>query len=92
MLATKAPRVSRPSTICPFPPHGWSAPYGLPLLWRKQLIWDAGDTPHVMPVEHGLTWHLVATGLAGQAIPFVVAASHVHTRGGATCKFCTWGC
>ena len=31
-----------------------------------------------MPVEQGLPWHLVATGLAGQAIPFVVAASHVH--------------
>ena len=31
-----------------------------------------------MPVEQGLPWHPVATGLAGQAIPFVVAASHVH--------------
>ena len=31
-----------------------------------------------MPVEQGLPWHLVATGLAGQAIPFVVAASHAH--------------
>ena len=29
-----------------------------------------------MPVEQGLPWHPVATGLAGQAIPFVVAASH----------------
>ena len=27
--------LSRPSTICPFPPHGWSAPDGLPLLLRK---------------------------------------------------------
>ena len=28
--------------------------------------------------EQGLPWHPVATGLAGQAIPFVVAASHAH--------------
>ena len=41
--------LSGPSTICPFPPHGWSAPDGLPL---KQPIWAAGDTPHLMPVEH----------------------------------------
>ena len=27
-----------------------------------------------MPVEQGLRWHPVATGLAGQAIPFIVAA------------------
>ena len=32
-----------------------------------------------MPVEQGLPWHPVATGLAGQAIPFIVAASHAHT-------------
>ena len=31
-----------------------------------------------MPVEQGLPWHPVATGLAGQAIPFVVAASYAH--------------
>ena len=31
-----------------------------------------------MPVEQGLPWHPVATGLAGQAIPFVVAASRAH--------------
>ena len=31
-----------------------------------------------MPVEQGLPWHPVATGLAGQAIPCVVAASHAH--------------
>ena len=31
-----------------------------------------------MPVEQGLPWHPVATGLAGQAIAFVVAASHAH--------------
>ena len=73
------------STCCPgrppyvpFPPHGWSAPDGLPLLLCKQPIWAAGDTPHLMPVEQGLPWHPVATGLAGQAIPFVVAASHAH--------------
>ena len=70
--------LSGPSTICPFPPHGWSAPDGLPLLLRKQPIWAAGDTPPLMPVEQGLPWHLVATGLAGQAIPFIVAASHAH--------------
>ena len=45
--------LSGPSTICPFPPHGWSAPDGLPLLLRKQPIWAAGDTPHLMPVEQG---------------------------------------
>ena len=28
-----------------------------------------------MPVEQGLPWHPVVTGLAGQAIPFIVAAS-----------------
>ena len=70
--------LSGPSTICSFPPHGWSAPDGLPLLLRKQPIWAAGDTPHLMPVEQGLPWHPVATGLAGQAIPFIVAASHAH--------------
>ena len=70
--------LSRPSTICPFPPHGWSAPDGPPLLLRKHPIWAAGDTPHLMPVEQGLLWHPVATGLAGQAIPFIVAASHAH--------------
>ena len=31
--------LSGPSTICPFPPHVWSAPDGLPLLLRKQPIW-----------------------------------------------------
>ena len=31
-----------------------------------------------MPVEQGLPWHPVATGLAGQAIPFIVAASHAQ--------------
>ena len=31
-----------------------------------------------MPVEQGLPWHPVAMGLAGQAIPFIVAASHAH--------------
>ena len=52
--------LSRPSTICPSPPHGWSAPDGLPLLLHKQPIWAAGDTPHLMPVEQGLPWHPVA--------------------------------
>ena len=51
---------------------------GLPLLLRKQPIWAAGDTPHLMPVEQGLPWHPIATGLAGQGIPFIVAASHAH--------------
>ena len=32
-----------------------------------------------MPVEQGLPWHPVATRLAGQAIPFIVTASHAHT-------------
>ena len=41
--------LSGPSTICPFPPHSWSAPDGLPLLLRKQPIWALGDTPHLMP-------------------------------------------
>ena len=45
--------LSGPSTICPFPPHTWSAPDGLPLLLRKQPIKAAGDTPHLMPVEQG---------------------------------------
>jgi len=39
----------------------WLLPYyyypdGLPLLLRKQPIWAAGDTPHLMPVEQGLPW------------------------------------
>ena len=72
------------STLCPGrPPYVLfpltaGAPSGLPLLLRKQPIWAAGGTTHLMPVEQGLSWHPVATGLAGQAIPFVVAASHVH--------------
>ena len=45
--------LSGPSTICSFPPHGWPAPDGLPLLLRRQPIWAAGDTPHLMPVEQG---------------------------------------
>ena len=32
-----------------------------------------------MRVEQGLPFHPVATGLAGHAIPFAIAASHVHT-------------
>ena len=52
---------NHPSTIYPFPPHGWSAPDGLPFLLRKQPIWAAGDTTHLMPVEQGLPWHPVAT-------------------------------
>ena len=52
--------VSGPSTICPFPPHGWSAPDGLPLLLRKQPIWAAGDTPHLMPVEPPPPWTSLA--------------------------------
>ena len=60
----------------PFPPHGWSAAGGHPLLLRKQPIWAAGGTPHLMPVEQGLPWHPVVMGLAGQAIPCVVAAPH----------------
>ena len=60
------------------PQHTLVCPYGLPLLLRKQPIWAAGDTPHLMPVEQGLPWHPVATGLAGQANPFIVAASHAH--------------
>ena len=31
-----------------------------------------------MPVEQELPWHPVVTGLARQAIPCVVAASHAH--------------
>ena len=31
-----------------------------------------------MLVERGLPWHPVAIGLAGQATPFIVAASHAH--------------
>ena len=74
--------LSRPSTICSFPPHGWCAPDGLPLLLRKQPIWAAGDTPHLMPVEQGLPWHPVATGLAGQAIPCGgVFAQRGHSAG-----------
>ena len=56
--------LSGPSTIYPFPTHGWSAPDRLLLLLRKQPIWAAGETPHLMPVEQGLPWHPVATGLA----------------------------
>ena len=61
-----------------FSPHGWSGLDGLPLLLRKQPIWAVGDTSHLMPAEQGLPWLPVTTGLAGQAIPFIVAASHAH--------------
>ena len=38
--------LSGPSTICPFPPHGWSAPDGLPLLLRKQPgLWETPPPP-----------------------------------------------
>ena len=43
----------------PFPPYGWSAPDGLPLLLRKQPIWAAGDTPHrvaLAPGSDGAGW------------------------------------
>ena len=43
-----------------------------------QKFHSQGLHPHLMPVEQGLLWHPVATGLAAQAIPFIVAASHVH--------------
>ena len=39
------------------PYSSWSVPDGLPLLLRKQPIWAAGDTPHLMPVEQRLPWH-----------------------------------
>ena len=71
------------STRCPgCPPYVlFPLTAGLPLMGSrsaKQPIWAAGDTPHLMPVDKGLPWHPVATGLAGQAIPFTVAASHAH--------------
>ena len=53
-------------------------PLSGPLLLRKQPIWAVGDTPHLMPVEQGFPWHPVAMGLAGPAIPCIVAASHAH--------------
>ena len=62
----------------PFPPRGWFAPDGLPLLLGKQPVWAAGDIPHLMPVEHGLPSHSVVTRVAGQAIPLIVAASHAY--------------
>ena len=78
------PRCPAPPRVAPIvhhmslSPSRLVCPCGLPLLLRKQPIWAAGDTPHLMLVEQGLPWHPVATGLAGQAIPFVVAASHAH--------------
>ena len=48
----------------PFPPHGWSAPGEHPLLLRKQPIWAAGDTPHLMPVEQGLPWQECSAEIA----------------------------
>ena len=41
-------------------------------------VWATGDTPHVMPVEQGLPWHALATGLARQAVLYVVVVSHRH--------------
>ena len=61
----------------PLSPHGWSAG-GLHPVSCKQPVWAAGDTPHLMPVEQGLPWHPIATGLAGEALPCVVATSHAH--------------
>ena len=47
-------------------------------LFGDPLVLRETPPPPLMPVEQGLPWHPVATGLAGQAIPFIVAASHVH--------------
>ena len=63
-FATRCP--GRPPYVL-FPLTAGLPPDELPLLLRKQPIW-----------EQGLAWHPVATALAGQAIPFIVAASHAH--------------
>ena len=73
------------STRCPGRPPYVLFPLmaGLPLMGSAPVAQTAhlgcGRHPHLMPVEQGLPWHPVATGLAGQAIPFIVAASHAHT-------------
>ena len=72
------------STRCPGrPPYVlFSLTAGLPLMGSRSCCANGPsglrETPPLMPVEQGLPWHPVATGLAGQAIPFVVAASHAH--------------
>ena len=40
-----------------------------------------------MPVEQELPWHPVASGLAGQVLPCVVAASHAHALRSSTFWF-----
>ena len=72
------------STRCPGRPPYVLSPLmvGLPLMGSHSCCANSSsglrETRHLMPVEQGLPWHPVATGLAGQAIPFVVAASHAH--------------
>ena len=64
------------SCRCGVPLSPPSLTAGLPLVGStqvscKQPISAAVDSPHLMPVEHGLPCHLVAMGLGGQAIPCV---------------------
>ena len=74
------------STRCsgrpPYVPFPLTA--GVPLMGSCSCCTNSpsGLRPHLMPGEQRLPWHPVATGLAGQAIPFVVAASHAHATGG----------
>ena len=63
---------------------------GLPLVGSPPVVpapLGCGTPPHLMPVEQGLPWHPVATGLPGQAIPCVVAAPHVHALPSSTFWF-----
>ena len=73
------------STRCPARPPYVLFPLtvGLPLMGSRSCCANSPSglretPPHLMPVEQGLPWHPGATGLAGQAIPFIVAASHAH--------------
>ena len=73
------------STCCPgHPPYVlFPLTAGLPLMGSRSYCANSPfglreTPPHLMPVEQGLPWHPVATGVASQAIPFIVAASHAH--------------
>ena len=66
------------STRCPGRPPYVLFPLtaGLPLMGSCSCCASSPCGLWGTPVEQGLPWHPVATGLAGQAIPFVVATSH----------------
>ena len=84
--------LSGPSTICAFPPHGWSAPDGLPLLLRKQppLPPVESPTPLPCPSAHSAC-HCVLRAMAvggSGALPIKVDCGRAHCLRGADAFQC----